>query len=133
MSFIHLRLHTDYSLNDSILNVKHLTESKEHKCFAITDDNNLFGAIKFYSGSRKSSKKPIIGSEINVTTPYGQDTLVLLSKSNSGYKNLMKLISIGFEGKEHKDSEPTVPWEELRKYSDDYLHYQVVIIAFYNN
>ncbi|MCF2901831.1 DNA polymerase III subunit alpha [Pseudoalteromonas sp. OFAV1] len=119
MSFIHLRLHTDYSLNDSILNVKHLTESKEHKCFAITDDNNLFGAIKFYSGSRKSSKKPIIGSEINVTTPYGQDTLVLLSKSNSGYKNLMKLISIGFEGKEHKDSEPTVPWEELRKYSGD--------------
>lgn len=119
MSFVHLRIHSDFSLSDSTLRISDLTSVKGHDAIAITDDNNLFGAIKFYSGTRKNGVKPIVGSEINIETPYGQDTLVFLAKNNAGYKNIMKMISAGYERREKKESTPFISWEEFQQYKSD--------------
>lgn len=118
MSFVHLRLHTDYSLNDSTLHVSDLTKVNSHKAIAITDDNNLFAAIKFYQGSRANNIKPIVGSEINVETPYGEDTLVLLARNNVGYKNIMKLLTEGYKNREKKESEAFVTLDLLKQHKD---------------
>lgn len=119
MSFVHLRVHSDYSINDSIVRVSDLSSVSGHNAIAITDDNNLFGAIKFYTGSRKNKTKPIIGSEITVETPYGQDTLVFLSKNNRGYKNIMKMISASYARKEKKESTPYISWDEFQTFKGD--------------
>ena len=113
MSFIHLRLHTEYSLHDSILRISELEKADGHKSFALTDDNNLFGAVKFYNKLRKAGKKPIIGSEVTVETPYGIDTLVLLSKNRDSYKRIMHLLTSGYQSREDKNDNVVIKWDDF--------------------
>jgi len=110
MEFIHLHNHTEYSLLDGACRVLDNKGNPGHiiklaqKCgmnsLAITDHGNLFGAIEFYQGCRKAGIKPIIGCETYLEIP-NEDSrksfhLTLLAKNETGYKNLMKLISKGF-------------------------------------
>ena len=108
-SFVHLHVHSEYSLLDGACRIKKLVErAKElgQEAVAITDHGVLYGAIDFYRECKAKGIKPIIGCEVYVaprtrfdkihkvdTSPYH---LVLLCKNETGYKNLIKLVSRSF-------------------------------------
>lgn len=96
-NFIHLRLHTEYSITDSIIKInKILKKAKKDKqpALAITDLTNIFGSIKFYKKSRKLGIKPIIGCDIWVINKNSKPfRILLLIKNHNGYLHLCKLLS----------------------------------------
>lgn len=108
--FTHLHLHTQYSLLDGacrIHEILNLANQFKMDSLAITDHGNMFGAIEFYTEAQKAGIKPIIGCEAYIApqsrldkTSVGIDEasyhLILLAKDETGYQNLMKLVSIGY-------------------------------------
>jgi DNA polymerase-3 subunit alpha len=129
--FVHLHVHTQYSLLDGAIKLDDLVAcAQEYKmpALAITDHGNMFGVVEFYKKCMAGGIKPIIGSEVYVAPqdlrkkepikglPDAGYHLILLVKDMSGYKNLMKLSTIGFlEGFYHK---PRIDKEVLKKHSD---------------
>ena len=108
-NFVHLHLHTDYSLLDGACEVKNLMKHLSQlnmPAAAITDHGNLFGAMSFYEAAHSHGIKPIIGCEVYVARgaaserPAGGEKsnhhLVLLCENSTGYRNLVKLVSHGF-------------------------------------
>jgi DNA polymerase-3 subunit alpha len=104
-AFVHLHTHTDYSLLDSTIRIDELIAKAQEfdmPAVAITDSNNMCGAIEFYLKCRKSGIKPIIGAEISATSvlPVQEDLreqpiykLVLLCVNLTGYRNLCRIVS----------------------------------------
>jgi DNA polymerase III subunit alpha len=105
-SFVHLHLHTEYSLLDGSIRMKELMKkAAEFKmpAVAITDHGNLFGAIEFYQEAQRAGVKPIIGCEVYVAPgshkdrpPSRRDSayhFTLLAENDSGYRNLVKLVT----------------------------------------
>jgi DNA polymerase-3 subunit alpha len=128
MSFVHLHVHTEYSLLDGLSKIKKLVNTVKEmgmNSVAITDHGNMYGAVEFYKACQKAEIKPIIGCEIYMTQGSRHDKspqnkkvnhLVLLAKNNQGYYNLMKLVSLGYlEGYYYK---PRIDWELLEKYHE---------------
>ena len=130
MSFTHLHVHTEYSLLDGSSKIKELVHQAKElgmDSIAITDHGAMYGVIDFYKAAKAEGIKPIIGCEIYVTTGSRFDKeasqgdkryyhLVLLAKNDTGYHNLMKIVSRGFtEGFYYK---PRVDYEVLEKYSE---------------
>lgn len=127
--FVHLHLHTEYSLLDGACSIKklmpRLKELGMDSC-AVTDHGALFGAVEFYNEALRNGIKPIIGCEAYIA-PNGRESkvageddepfhLVLLATDKRGYKNLAKLASIGYtEGFYYK---PRVDIETLSSHSD---------------
>lgn len=107
-AFVHLHLHSEYSLLDGACRIADIPErAKEcgHTAVAITDHGVMFGALSFYLACKKAGVKPIIGCEVYVAKDsrfsrnslHGTtDHLVLLCENNIGYKNLIKLVSSGY-------------------------------------
>ena len=128
MKFVHLHVHTEYSLLDGSARIKDLiSKAKElgMDSIAITDHGAAYGVIEFYKEAVSQGIKPIIGCEVYVAkrTMYDKDPgidsgyyhLVLLAKNMEGYKNLIKLISKGFiDGFYYK---PRVDHDLLKRYS----------------
>jgi DNA polymerase III subunit alpha len=98
-NFVHLRLHTEFSLSDGLLQIPSLMEKAAAfamPAIAITDLGNLYATVKFYQAALKAGIKPIIGVDLWVADDKktGQvSRLTLLCQTNQGYKNLLKLIS----------------------------------------
>jgi DNA polymerase III subunit alpha len=104
-SFVHLHLHTEYSLLDGAVRMGELMKKAvemEMPAIAMTDHGNLFGAIDFYQSAMAAGIKPIIGCEAYITTgsykdkTLGRDSifhLTLLAENEAGYRNLVKLVS----------------------------------------
>ncbi len=128
--FVHLHCHTEYSLLDATCKIHELmTRSKELRfpALAMTDNGNLFGAIQFYSRAMKEGIKPIIGMSAYVAPGSRLEKqahgvkeasfhLTLLAADEKGYRNLMKLASIGYtEGFYYR---PRVDKEMLREHSE---------------
>ncbi len=97
--FVHLRLHTEYSLVDGLVRIPALMQTlvaRNMPAVAITDHCNLFGMVKFYQAAHRYGIKPIIGVDLLVTdsTSSGNPSeLVLLCRNQAGYKVLMRLVS----------------------------------------
>jgi DNA polymerase-3 subunit alpha len=106
--FVHLHLHTDYSLLDGAIQIKPLAKRTEElgmSACAMTDHGNMFGAISFYNAMRAKGVKPIIGCETYITRGNRTDRsagapgekanfhLILLAKNLEGYQNLVRLTS----------------------------------------
>src|SRR3954470_15231433 len=98
-SFTHLRLHTEYSLVDSVVRVDDLVAAAVAKgmpAIAVTDQNNLFAMVKFYKAALSAGIKPIIGVDLLVRE-YGDraqpSRLSLLCQSPTGYGNITRLVS----------------------------------------
>ena len=117
MSFVHLHTHTHFSLFEGTIKIEELAlkvaELQMPAC-AITDHNNLFGAIKFYHTFVDKGIKPIIGQGfcLKGKTPHTNSRLNLLCIDKQGYQNLIKLSSLSYlEGKENQT--PFLKWEWL--------------------
>lgn len=130
MSFVHLHVHTEYSLLDGSNKIKeYVNRVKElgMNAAAITDHGVMFGVIDFYRAAKEAGINPVIGCEVYVAPGSRFDKepgmnddryhhLVLLAENNQGYHNLMKIVSLGFtEGFYYK---PRVDYEVLEKYSE---------------
>ena len=129
MSFVHLHVHSEYSLLDGACRIKKLIKKVKklgQKAVAITDHGVMFGAIDFYKEAIKNNIKPIIGCEVYVakrtlfdkTKEFDSNIyhLVLLCKNDVGYKNLIKLVSKGFTDGFYK--KPRIDIELLKSHSD---------------
>ena len=127
--FVHLHVHTEFSLLDSSCKIRNLVEKVKElgmKSIAITDHGVMYGCIEFYKICKQYGIKPIIGCEIYVANKSmyiknpDKDNftshLILLVKNEIGYKNLLKIVSASFlEGFYYK---PRVDIEFLRKHSE---------------
>ncbi|HKS23982.1 MAG TPA: DNA polymerase III subunit alpha [Thermoanaerobaculia bacterium] len=134
MSFVHLHLHTEYSLLDGASRPEELAKrvgALGMPACAITDHGNMFGAVEFYNAMKKNGVKPIIGCEMYVA--YGSrldktsvedqqadagsnNHLIVLAANETGYKNLVKLVSAGFtQGFYYK---PRIDKELLREHHE---------------
>ncbi len=127
--FVHLHIHSEFSLLDGANRIKDLpVRAKElgMEAIALTDHGVMYGAIDFYKACKKEGIKPIIGCEVYVALrsrfekEAGIDNkyyhLILLAKNNQGYKNLSKLVSLGFvDGYYYK---PRIDKEILEKYHE---------------
>ena len=110
MAFTHLHVHTEYSLLDGSSKIRELTARAKElgmDSMAITDHGVMYGVIDFYRAAREVGIKPILGCEVYVApgsrfdreNGAGEDRyyhLILLAENNTGYKNLMKIVSKGF-------------------------------------
>lgn len=129
MSFVHLHVHTEYSLLDGACKIKNLVKAAYElgqPAIAITDHGCMYGVIDFYKAAKKEGIKPIIGCEVYVAPRKYTDKvaeldrenrhMVLLCENNIGYQNLIRLVSMawidGFYGK------PRVDEELLEKYHE---------------
>ena len=134
MSFVHLHVHTQYSILDGQSSITGLFERAKElgmPALAITDHGNMYGVKEFLKVAKKFPEvKPIIGCEIYVTRHYdhklkdkdhrGYYHLILLAKNYNGYRNLMKIVSTGhIEGKYY--DKPRVSHEIVEKYAQDLI------------
>lgn len=101
--FVHLRLHTEFSLTDSLIRVKKLipkVAEMNMPALGITDHNNFFGLVKFYSNALNAGIKPVVGTDIWIDTDDGEGRptlLTLFAQNDKGYRNLTELISRGYQ------------------------------------
>ncbi len=97
--FVHLHLHTEYSMVDSTVRIPKLMKrcvSKQMPAVALTDQNNLFGLVKFYRKAIDAGVKPIIGLDLRIANDDDPDhphTMILLVQDNAGYRNLCELVT----------------------------------------
>lgn len=129
MSFVHLHTHSHYSLLNGVPKIKPLVKAAKEDgmtALALTDNGNLYGAIEFYQACKKEGIKPILGVDFYVAARGRADQdpdldgrrsrLVLLAENETGYKNLIKLITTsyteGFYIKPRVDREVLAQWSE---------------------
>ena len=129
MSFVHLHVHTEYSLLDGFCRIDRIAKKAKslgQSAIAITDHGVMYGAVAFYRACLKEGIRPIIGCEVYVAPrsrfqkEHGLDNnyshLILLCKNETGYKNLCRLVSTswvdGFYVK------PRIDWSLLKQYHE---------------
>lgn len=129
MDFVHLHTHSEYSLLDGCCRIEQLIDRVKEsgqKAVALTDHGVMYGAIEFYKAAIKKGVKPIIGCEVYVAPRSrkdkikGQDQeyshLILLCENNTGYQNLIKMVSLSFT--EGFYTKPRIDNELLEKYHE---------------
>lgn len=139
--FVHLHTHSHYSLLEALPKIPDLVKKahlSDMQALALTDSGNLYGAIEFYKECRKNDIKPIIGVDFYVANRTRLDKearvdnersrLVLLAENNTGYKNLLKLVTASYlEGFYYK---PRIDKELIEKYNDGLI---AILPAFNDN
>ena len=129
MSYVNLHEHTEFSLLDGAARIKDLVSRAKElgmDSLAITDHGNMFGVIKFYKECKKQGIKPIIGCEVYTAERNKEDKdaskdkaighLILLCKNETGYKNLLKIVSDAYtDGFYYK---PRTDKNALREYHE---------------
>ena len=107
-SFVHLSLHTEYSLVDGMVRIKPLTKALLEAgmpAVALTDQSNMFALVKFYRACQNAGIKPIIGVDawvLDAENPTQPTRLILLCKNNIGYRNLTQLVSRAYTEGQHR-------------------------------
>ena len=126
--FVHLHVHSEYSLLDGACRIKELVKRVKElgqPAVAVTDHGNMYAAVEFYNECKANKIKPIIGCEVYVANRTRFDKvsridksyhLVLLCENNTGYQNLIKLVSLGYT--EGFYSKPRIDFELLKKYHE---------------
>ena len=107
-SFVHLSLHTEFSLADSVVRIPALMQRAAEMgmpALAMTDQNDLFGLVKFYQAARKKGVKPIIGADLLLNEPEdpGKPSRVILlcQDYENGYRNLSRLLTQAYLHGQH--------------------------------
>ena len=122
MSFIHLNLHTEYSLIDGLIRIDDLATTAVNMnmpAICVTEKNNVFSAIKFYRIMNDHGVKPLIGADLNLATNKKGEfsKILLLCQHIDGYKNLSKLITKSYVDGQYLGV-PSINFEWLKKYND---------------
>ncbi len=131
--FVHLRVHSAYSLSEGAIRVKELVglcRKQQMPAVAVTDTGNLFGALEFAGAAAEAGVQPIMGVLLGLARPGGRgdgaarngqrpapDRLVLLAQDEAGYRNLMALSSRAFLESDQGD-EPQIDWAALDGHTD---------------
>src|SRR5476649_1288980 len=117
MSFVHLHVHSEYSLVDGIVRIDDLVETAKKqgsKSIALTDQSNLFGMVKFYEAAIAAGIKPIIGTDVwikNEQDPQNPYRLILLCQNEIGYRNATEIVSQSYqEGQMHGKAQIQKEW-----------------------
>lgn len=122
-TFVHLRIHSEFSLSDGIVRLKPLVKSAAEMnvpALAVSDIDNFFGLIKFYTAATAGGVKPLVACDITVDHDGELSPLVLIARNNIGYRNLSELISRGYlEGQ--KQGRPSVTMEWVKEKSEGLL------------
>lgn len=129
MSFVHLHVHSEFSLLDGACRIEDMAECAKklgQTALAITDHGVMYGAVAFYKAAKKAGIKPIIGCEVYVAPrgmtdrEYGRDSnyshLILLCKNEIGYHNLCYLVSEGFTNGFYV--KPRIDWRLLHEHAE---------------
>lgn len=107
-NFVHLRIHTEFSLVDGIVRIKPLVKKLAEYAMpaaAITEQSNLFSLVKFYKAAQGAGIKPLIGADVlifNPDEPASPFRLTLLARDKKGYVTLTELISLGYQQGQHQ-------------------------------
>ena len=107
-----LRVHTGFSIVDSTVRLDDLfnaAKKKDISAIALTDVCNLFAAVKFYKKALNKGIKPILGVELKIETDLGICDLILLAENNTGYQNIVNLVSKAYQESERHNSIPLIP------------------------
>ena len=121
--FVHLRLHSEYSLVDGLVRIKPLAKKVAEMgmpAVALTDFNNFFGLVKFYKAAQGAGVKPILGADLLVQDETGEGSptqLLLLVADQTGYQNLTKLISRAYQ-EGQRQAVPMIMKSWLNNHSD---------------
>lgn len=110
-AFVHLHVHSQYSLLDGAIRVKDLvkrTAAMGMGAVALTDHRNMFGAIALYKAAKAAGVKPILGAELDVWVNGRVVHLPVLAENSVGYSNLVKLVSRGHAVAKEKRHEPQI-------------------------
>ena len=122
MSFIHLHLHTEYSLVDGLVKIDDLANmaaSMNMPAMSVTEKNNVFSSVKFYRAMCEQGIKPLIGADINLITKDNDkfSNIILLCQHINGYKNLSKLITKSYIEGQHLGI-PLIHFDWLKEYNE---------------
>ncbi|QDQ41007.1 DNA polymerase III subunit alpha [Legionella geestiana] len=121
--FVHLRLHTEYSLKDGLVRVDALMDSVQKsgmRAVAVTDFCNLFAAVKVFKAATASGIKPIFGSDLpcmDAANPRQTSSMLLLCQNETGYKNLTRLVSRAWQ-EGQLQGEPRIDYAWIREASE---------------
>lgn len=121
--FVHLRLHSEYSIVDGIVRIKSLLSQAQASgmvALGLTDESNLFGAVKFYKAAIQSGIKPIIGADVWWRLCADSEAIhrfTLLCQNLEGYRNLSQLISLASLHGQIKDKSVLL-WSDLEKHHE---------------
>ncbi|TSH71743.1 DNA polymerase III subunit alpha [Acinetobacter sp. RF15A] len=121
MHFVHLGIHTEFSITESIVRIPDLVKAAEKEqmpALALTDLSNLHAAVKFYGKCLGKGIKPILGSEIRLND--AEHRMTLLAMTNKGWRNLTELVSEGFIRGQQLDI-PCIQKEWILEQSDDMI------------
>src|SRR3954468_10853130 len=121
--FVHLHVHTQFSFLDGALRIEQIADRAKElgmPAVAMTDHGNMFGALQLYKACKKVGVRPILGCEINVARVLeGRerrrvpvDHLVLLARNEEGYKNLIRIVSLG-QIEPASETAPSVAWDTV--------------------
>src|SRR5690554_5444256 len=120
-SFIHLRVHSEYSMIDSVIGVKSLVKEiakLDMPAVGLTDQCNFFGLIKFYKAALAEGIKPIIGSDFLLQDDEDEcSQITLLAMNDAGYRNITEIISLAYlEGQSQGTAK--IRWHWLEQYAE---------------
>ncbi len=122
--FIHLHLHSEYSLVDSVLRIKNIIDAAGElnmPAVAVTDLSNVFAVVKFYKAAMEAGIKPILGSDVWIERPEQPGKpfrLVLLCQDEKGYRNLTHLLTEAFRHGQHVGGHACVSRQELATHNE---------------
>lgn len=124
--FVHLKVHTEYSLIDGLVRLKPLVKTVAEMnmpAVAVTDHTNFFGLVKFFKAASGAGVKPIYGCDFCIREPENPDETSIISlyaQNNTGYQNLTLLISLAYQKGQHLDL-PYIRREWIQQYNEGIL------------
>ena len=116
VSFVHLKVHSEYSICDSVLRIAQIvaeTKSQGIPAVALTDHMNVFATVKFYQKARSAGLKPLIGADLLVDRDGRRFLITVLCKNTQGYLHLSELLSLAYVEGQDNDGVAKVQWSWL--------------------